>query len=372
PNKLPRREKEIKRLILDFQALTVEDGMYSVNVAIIGGPGTGKTAITRYFGDQLVSFSKKKGLNIIFEYIDCFAARTKSSILSKLLAKFNITSRGFSDEELLSMLVKRLESEKLHLLLAIDEAYVLGGEAILSLIRSGEVYGSGTPRISTIIISRLTEWRTILNTTLTGRITDQINLSGYSKEDLLEIIRYRASLAFKKEAISDEILEMVADIAAKTENARHAIELLFKAGKIADHLSESVITPEMIRKAKDEVFPEFRPEIFYDLKEHELISALAIAKRLKHKGIVSTTIDEAYEYYQITCEEFRIKPKSKSAFRGYVRFLSDLGLIAIVVVNLGRGKRGRRAQLRLYDLPAEVLEERCRFLLAERKEKGFN
>jgi cell division control protein 6 len=223
------------------------------------------------------------------------------------------------------------------------------------------------PRISTIIISRLNEWRTILNTTLTGRITDQITLSGYTKEDLLDIVKYRAEMAFEPKVISEEVLEMIADIAAKTENARHAIELLFRAGKIADHFSEQVISPEMIRKAKDEVFPEFRTEIFYDLKYHELLAALAIAKRLKHKGIISTTIDEAYEYYNMTCEEYKTGSKSKSAFREFIKFLSDLGIIASVVINLGRGRRGRRTQLRLYDLPAEVLEERCRKLLSENK-----
>ncbi|MEM2109568.1 MAG: hypothetical protein QW327_03670, partial [Candidatus Odinarchaeota archaeon] len=293
-----------------------------------------------------------------------FAARTKSSVLSNLLAKFNITSRGFSDEELLSMLIKRLHSEEAHLLIGLDESYILGGEAILSIIRSNDVYGGGSARISTIIISRLNEWRSLLNTTLSGRITDQITLSGYTKDELLEIVKYRAELAFRAGVISEEVLEMVADIASKTENARHAIELLFRAGKIADHLSEDNITPEMIRKAKDEVYPEFRADIFQDLKKHELLSALAIAKRLKHKGIVSTTIDEAYEYYRLSCEEYKLEPKSKSAFREFIKFLSDLGIIASVVINLGAGRRGRRTQLRLYDLPAEVLEERCRKILS--------
>lgn len=255
----------------------------------------------------------------------------------------------------------------MHLIIGLDEAYILGGEAILSIIRSNDVYGSGSARISTIIISRLNEWRMLLNTTLSGRITDQITLSGYNKDTLLEIIQYRAELAFKSGVVSDEILEMVAEIAAKTENARHAIELLFRAGKIADRLAEDVITPEMIRKAKDEVFPEFRAEIFHDLKKHELLSALAIAKRLKHKGVISTTIDEAYEYYKTACEEYRIEPKSKSAFREFINFLTDLGLISNIVVNLGAGRRGRRSVLRLYDLPAEVLEERCRKILENKK-----
>ncbi|MEM2906862.1 MAG: AAA family ATPase [Candidatus Odinarchaeota archaeon] len=364
PRKLPRREKELKRLALDFQALTVKDGGYSVNIAVIGPPGSGKTALVRNFGENLVEYGKKIGQRIIFEYIDCFAARTKSSVLSNLLAKFNITSRGFSDEELLSMLIKRLHSEEAHLLIGLDESYILGGEAILSIIRSNDVYEGGSARISTIIISRLNEWRSLLNTTLSGRITDQITLSGYTKDELLEIVKYRAELAFRAGVISEEVLEMVADIASKTENARHAIELLFRAGKIADHLSEDNITPEMIRKAKDEVYPEFRADIFQDLKKHELLSALAIAKRLKHKGIVSTTIDEAYEYYRLSCEEYKLEPKSKSAFREFIKFLSDLGIIASVVINLGAGRRGRRTQLRLYDLPAEVLEERCRKILS--------
>ncbi|WEU40831.1 MAG: AAA family ATPase [Candidatus Odinarchaeum yellowstonii] len=363
PKKLPGREAELQRLTLDFQSLTLDEKGYSVNVAVIGPPGSGKTALVRNFGESLAEYGKSRNRNIIFEYLDCFAARTKSSVLSNILAKFNITSRGFSDEELLSILLKRLNSEEAHLVIGLDEAYILGGEAILSIIRSNDVYSSGLARISTIIISRLNEWRMLLNTTLSGRITDQIMLAGYSKETLLEIIRYRAELAFKPGVISEGVLEMIADIAAKTENARHAIELLFRAGKIADHLSEDVITPEMIRKAKDEVFPEFRADIFHDLKKHELISALAVAKRLKHKGVISTTIDEAYEYYKTTCEEYKIEPRSKSAFREFIKFLTDLGVISSVVINLGSGRRGRRSVLRLYDLPAEVLEERCRKIL---------
>ncbi len=367
PKKLPGREAELQRLILDFQNLTLDESGYSVNIAVIGPPGSGKTALVRNFGENLVEYGKRRERKIIFEYIDCFAARTKSSVLSNILAKFNITSRGFSDEELLSILLKRLNKEEAHLILGLDEAYILGGEAILSIIRSNEVYSPGSPRISTIIISRLNEWRMLLNNTLSGRITDQMMLAGYSKDTLLKIVRYRAGLAFKPGVISDEVLEMVADIASKTENARHAIELLFRAGKIADHLAEDVITPEMVRKAKDEVFPEFRADIFHDLKTHELISALAVAKRLKHKGVISTTIEEAYEYYKTVCEEYNIEAKSKSAFREFIKFLTELGIISSTVISLGSGRRGRRSVLRLYDLPAEVLEERCIKILESKK-----
>jgi cell division control protein 6 len=370
PPRLPRRQHEVKRLAQDFRPLLVRDNAFAVNIAIIGEAGTGKSALTKFVIEKITQAAAKKNMKILFEYFDCYTFRTKSAVLRNLLTEhFHILSRGFSDEELLSMLIKRLISENSKLIIALDEAPILGGEEILSMLHAPEVYGFGQSRISTVVISRPSEWRVMLSAPLSGHIHDQINMSSYSKEDLLEILRYRADMAFTAGVVPDDILQMVAEIAASTRNARHGIEMLYQAGKRADSEGKSQLTADMIRHAKENVYPELRYDLFYTLRPQEILTALGIARLLNSKGSTSATIDEAFDYYRLVCEEEGFSPQLKPSFRKNAALLLNLGFMGMIVGPVEKGKRGRQGRITLYDIPASILEERLHDILVRlRKE----
>jgi len=364
PPKLPRRRDELARLARDYKPLVSKSGSFSINVAVTGPAGVGKTATTKYFCERFVKAAENRDVNILTTYYNCYTFRTKSAILRNLLSKyFAITSRGYSDYELLGMLTLRLKKENKHLLMILDEANILGAEDILSIIHAPEIHGFGEARISTIVISRPTEFQTLLNVPLSGHINDKIQMNGYNYDALKEILDYRTELAFRPGVVSEEILDMVVEIASKTQNARHGIEILYHAGKLADREETDEITEEMIRTAKGFVYPELRPDVLNDLKLHELLTALAIAKRLKHTGITATNVNEAYEYYCIACDEYSVTPNAKPTFRRHLDVLTETGIIGKSVLPLHRGKRGRRGRITLFDIPATILEERARTLL---------
>ncbi|NVM52131.1 MAG: AAA family ATPase [Candidatus Helarchaeota archaeon] len=364
PPKLPRRREELARLSRDFKPLVSKNGSYSINVAMIGPAGVGKTATTKYFCERFVKAAQKRSAEIIYTYYNCYTFRTKSAILRNLLSKyFTITSRGYSDYELLGMLTLRLKKEHKHLLIVLDEANIIGAEDILSIIHAPEIHGFGEARISTIIISRPTEFQSLLNAPLSGHINDKIQLNGYNQDELKEILDYRADLAFHPAAISEDIVDMVVDIASKTLNARHGIEIMYHAGKIADREDTDSISEEMIRTAKGYVYPELRPDILNDLRVHELLTALAIAKRLKHAGITATTVNESYDYYCVACDEYAVHANAKPTFRRHLDTLTNMGIIGKSILPLHRGRRGRRGRITLYDIPATILEERTRLLI---------
>jgi len=368
PPRLPRREREIVRLAQDFRPLLMKDGAFGVNVAIIGEAGTGKSVLAKFVMERIVQAATKKNIKIFFEYFNCYTFRTRSAVLRNLLTeRFHVLSRGFSDEELLGMLIKRLANENAKLVVVLDEAPILGGEEILSMLHASEVYGFGQSRISTVIVSRPSEWRVMLSAPLSGHIHDQINMSSYSKKDLIEILRYRADVAFVPGAVSEDILGMVAEIAATTRNARHGIEILYQAGKIADSLGKAQLTAEMIRQAKESVYPELRYDIFYTLRSHEILTALGIARLLRGRGTTSTTIDEAFDYYRIVCEEEGFQAQLKPSFRKNVNLLLNLGFMGMIVGPVERGKRGRHGRITLYDIPASILEERLHDILGKMK-----
>lgn len=370
PPRLPRRQGEVMRLAQDFRPLLIREGAFAVNIAIVGEAGIGKSALAKSVMEKIVQAAAKRSVRILYEYFNCYTFRTKSAVLRNLLTEhFHILSRGFSDEELLSMLVKRLVSENAKLIIVLDEAPILGGEEILSMLHASEVYGFGQSRISTVIVSRPSEWRVMLSAPLSGHIHDQINMRSYSKEDLIEILRYRADMAFVAGVVPEEILEMVAEIASRTRNARHGIEILYQAGKKADSEGKSQLTADMIRGAKESVYPELRYDVFYTLKPHEILVALGIARLLSSKGSTSTTIDEAFDFYRIVCEEEGFSPQLKASFRKNINLLLSLGFMGLIVGPIEKGKRGRHGRITLYDIPASVLEERLHEILG-RLSKG--
>jgi cell division control protein 6 len=370
PPRLPRRQGEVMRLAQDFRPLLIREGSFAVNVAIVGEAGIGKSALAKSVMEKIVQAAGKRNVKILYEYFNCYTFRTKSAVLRNLLTEhFHILSRGFSDEELLSMLVKRLASENSKLIVVLDEAPILGGDEILSMLHASEVYGFGQSRISTVIVSRPSEWRVMLSAPLSGHIHDQINMRSYTKEDLMEILRYRADMAFVPGAVPEEILDMVAEIASGTRNARHGIEMLYQAGKKADSEGKSQLTADMIRRAKESVYPELRYDVFYTLKPHEILVALGIARLLNNRGSTSTTIDEAFDSYRVVCEEEGYPSQLKASFRKNLNLLLSLGFMGLIVGPVEKGKRGRHGRLTLYDIPASVLEDRLHDILA-RLRKG--
>ena len=364
PPELPTREEEIKRLARNFRSLLGREGSFSVNVAIVGKAGVGKTALCKYTMKRFEEAAKRRSFNVKFLYYNCHSFRSKTAIIRNILSEhFRIQSRGFSDEEILEMLVKRLTKEDIRLIIALDEASMLKSEDILSIFHAGEYFGSEQSMISTIIITRPVEWRSLLNVPLSGHIHDQMDISGYTRDQLLEILEYRAQMALIPTSYSEDTLNLIADICASSQNARHGLEILYRAGKIADLRGESFIRPDYIRAAKADVYPELRKDVFKELKYHELLTALAIARNLAQSGATSTTIEEGYQSYLIVCEEFNEEPKGKSTFRAAVHTLNKVGILGTTVGPIETGKRGRRAKITTFDIPSAVLVERIETIL---------
>ncbi|MHA1143543.1 MAG: Cdc6/Cdc18 family protein [Candidatus Helarchaeota archaeon] len=369
PPKLPQRDQDLLRLARDFKPLLYKDkGSFSVNVAIIGPPGVGKTASSKFFMNRFPPAAEKKGVKVSFAYYNCYTYRSKSGILRNLLeTQFNrFSARGFSDDELLRDLNLILEKQDKHLILILDEALMLGVNDLLEFLHSPEAFKFGKSRMSFILVSRINEFKSMAELQDSERINDIIELSGYSKEDLYEILKYRVSLAFYEEVVSPEVLDLVIDIASATQNARHGIEILHQAGKIADNENINHIEPAMIRRAKGFVYPELRADVLEELKFHELLTALAISRILKDERKAMTTIDEVFSMYSIVCEEKNVKPRAKITYRRQIDILKDAGIINKFVAARGSGKRGRFTRITLHDVPASVLEEKIEKLLEKK------
>lgn len=361
PDKLPRREKELERISRDFRIILNDKENLPVNIVLTGRSGVGKTVLAKYFCEKLINFSnlKERKVKVEYQYCNCYTYRTKSGILYYLLSKlYNISSRGFESETLLGELYNHLKLDNKKLILILDEVHVLK-EEVLFFLQLGEMFQEA--RIYLILISRDNEYKKTLDTNLTGKINDYIFLNEYSKEDLIEILNFRSEQAFIR-PLPSEIIEMVADMASITKNARHAIEIIYHAGKIADCNNETIITPEMVRQAKNYIFPEITPKLIKTLKKEELLTVLAITRNLMVNNSTDVTVNGAYSYFKLVCEEYNINVNSEYIFRKFIKKLINFGLIIPVNKKQDDSKK-KLSRITLYDIPAQILEQQITKLL---------
>ncbi|MHA2365210.1 MAG: Cdc6/Cdc18 family protein, partial [Candidatus Hodarchaeales archaeon] len=304
-----------------------------------------------------------QGLNIYADYRNCWINRTRNSVLRGLLRdKFGISIRGFGSEEAIDVLIRRLSSDDAYLILILDEVSVLPAEDIENFLHLTEEFGA-KHRFSVIMISRPSEWNILISPEISQRISDVIHFKPYSRDEIREILEFRASLAFKSTAYSEELLEMISEISDNTQNIRHGIEILHRAGRIADRKNESEIDPEMVRMARASVYPEMRPEILHDLSSHELYILLGITRQLLGKSYTAITIKEAYETYQTVCEEYGEDYANANSFQESIDNLETLSIISIL--DAKRLNDGDKKRITIHDVPAAVLKERIEFQITE-------
>jgi len=124
PQKLPHREKE-NRLLLEFFSFILQyPEKMAQRVIVTGDVGTGKTALTQSFGSTLTSEANKRGIKFRYVHINCREHRGSfAQVLHNALTVFepSFPSRGYSPDELLTFILKALDSENTHIILALDE-----------------------------------------------------------------------------------------------------------------------------------------------------------------------------------------------------------------------------------------------------------
>jgi cell division control protein 6 len=373
PQKLPHREKEHRLLMEFFSFLLRYPERMAQRIIITGEVGTGKTALAQHFGANIISEANRRSLKLRYIHVNCREYRGKLFlILQHALGVIqpNFPKRGYSVEETLGSLLQSLDEQNIFMILALDEFDTLieqeGSETVYKLTRLQEIRSGKPQRLSFIFIMR--DIKAVEQLDASARSTLQRNiicLDSYGKEQLVDILNDRVSMAFELGTVPEDVINLIAELAmAETGNARFAIELLWRAGKYADAQDASCVEPECVRMAMSSIIPSLRRSELASLGLHEKLFLLALARFFKENEQAYATLVEIEKAYAVTCEEYNEKPYSHTQLWKYVQYFAKLGIVKTEVATAAT--RGRSTRISLPAVPAVELEKEMSILL----EKG--
>jgi len=360
PTNLVHREPQLKSLGRIFRVTFESPGTVSQKVTLVGDVGVGKTAVAKRFGSTVESLAKERGLNLKYVHVNCYKDRTLFLVVRKVAQQLipGLPERGFSAQELFGTVWDTLEGENAHLLLALDEIdFLVANEKdapLYFLTRVADEYIGKPQRLSLILITRNLDFVSDLDRSVQSTLLHNIvRFERYTSEQLYDIIKMRSMESIKEGAVSDDVLSMIAEIAAPRGDARYALELLWRSGKYADAEGSNKILPEHVRKAQSDVL-QFPINIIMELPLHERLFLLSVAKALKKSKSAYVAMGEVESIYRLICETRSIEPRKHTQFWEYLQNLKNLGVLQTKIS--GSGFKGKTTLIGLMNVPAEALE----------------
>ena len=331
PEELPHRENEIKKLASILVQLY--RGERPSNIFIYGLTGTGKTAVTKY----VLSNLQRKLNNFEYVYINARQTDTPYRILADIIEILGdkVPFTGLSTAELYRRMVKVLERSERVMIIVLDEIDALvkkhGDDILYKLTRVN--YDVHKSKISIVGITNDVKFIDPRVRSSLGE--EELVFPPYNAEQLEDILKKRAVLAFREGVVSESIIKLCAAIAARDHgDARRALDLLRVAGEITERERKNQVGEEEVEKARVEIERDRVYEVIATLPFHSKLVLLSIIKGLTKNTRLTT--GEIYDLYRNIATSMGSEFVTQRRASDIINELDMMGIISARVVNRGR------------------------------------
>ncbi|MBV0902321.1 Cdc6/Cdc18 family protein [Haloarcula salina] len=409
PHKLPHREEQINNMATIL--VTALRGDTPSNILIYGKTGTGKTASAKFVSEELETTSQKYEVPCEVEYINCEVTDTQYRVLAQLANKFidknaaliddriddldDLRSRAREDADALDETtygsldaldaeIESLEADKAEfeevpmtgwptdrvyssffdavdyhervVVIMLDEIDKLveksGDDTLYNLSRmNSELENS---RVSIMGISNDLKFTDFLDPRVKSSLgEEEIVFPPYDANQLRDILQARSDVAFKDDALTEDVIPLCAAFAAQEHgDARRALDLLRTAGELAERDQTDNVLEDHVRQAQEKIELDRVVEVVRTLPTQSKIVLFAIIL-LEKNGVRNINTGEVFNIYKNLCEEIDADILTQRRVTDLISELDMLGIVNAVVVS--KGRYGRTKEISL-SVPTEETE----------------
>jgi cell division control protein 6 len=350
PDILPHREKEINSLAA-ILVPALRDETPS-NVFIYGKTGTGKTAVTKFVGKELLLKGKETGKKVNFIYINCEVVDTQYRLMQNITNHFidewseRIPFTGWPTDEVYAKLKAMIEKQGGVTVIILDEVDKLkGDEALYNLSRINSDLKNS--KVSIVGLSNDLKFTEFLDPRVKSSLGEEnMIFPPYDAGELKDILNQRVEIALRTGCVEEDVVPLCSALAAQEHgDARRALDLLRMSAELAERSKSPRITKKHVRMAQSKIEIDRIIEVVRTLPTQSKLILLAILlqeqynKKMDTKGAITT--GEVYETYKELSKKTRTDKLTQRRIADLVSELDMLGVITARVISKGRYGRTR-------------------------------
>ncbi len=335
------------------------------NLFIYGKTGTGKTASVRHTSEQILDVAKENGVPVNVIYVNCKlkkVADTEYRLIAEIARSFGeeVPPTGLPTEEVYNIFFKALDIKEQILILILDEIDQLikktGDEVIYNLTRiNSELKNS---QISIVGISNDLMFSNYIDPRVKSSLSEEeIIFPPYNALQIQDILKKRASLAFRPDVLDEGVIPKCAAFAAREHgDARRALELLRVAGELAERADSTKIEIEHIDLAEEKIEKDRIIDVVHTQpKQFQLVLfSIFLIQGDSNKKRKTIFTGDLYDIYKDLCPKINLRPITQRRLSDIVAELDMLGLINAKVISKGRFGRTREISLAI---PSHLLDK---------------
>ncbi len=362
PEILPHRGREINDLASVL--VTALRGETPSNVFIYGKTGTGKTAVTKFVGKELLRKGTETGKHVNFIYINCEVVDTQYRLLQNIANHFisewseRIPFTGWPTDEVYAKLREAIDRAGGVTVIILDEVDKLkGDEALYNLSRINSNLSNA--KVSIVGISNDLKFTEFLDPRVKSSLGEEnMIFPPYDAGELQDILKQRINIALKPGSIDDDVVPLCSALAAQEHgDARRALDLLRISAELAERNGAPKITKKYVKLAQNKIEIDRIIEVVRTLPTQSKLILFAILLQDKHNkkaeiaGAITT--GEVYEVYKDLCKKTRTDTLTQRRVTDLVSELDMLGVITARVIS--KGRYGRTREIKISSSSEEIM-----------------